>query len=358
MRALDQTPTSAAEAALPLLQSRNASALCPQCQGKSQPCLRTKDYNQQISSEDFQYYLCSDCDLIHLCPIPHDLERYYQDNYGPYTLPNSPTELKLEAEKVRFRIEIIQQFVGKGHLLEIGPSFGAFAFLAKQEGFKVDSIEMDTRCCRFLTDVAGVNCVRTSDVIEALKTAPAYEVITLWHNIEHLVDPWTVLRRISELLLPGGILVISTPNPDALQFKVFGRFWVNLDAPRHLQLIPAPLLIRFMRNCGLTTVLTTTTDVDGLTLNRRGWRESLSHVFTFLHSLRGRGWASEKMRGVKSNRRLKEPRRALSKIISSLPRQLVTNVLNPLEARGWRGAAYTIVFRKVTAGSSVTQERM
>jgi 2-polyprenyl-3-methyl-5-hydroxy-6-metoxy-1,4-benzoquinol methylase len=333
------------------------SVYCPQCKRESRRYFRTKDYNQRISADDFDYYSCPGCGVIHLFPVPINLGEYYRGDYPPYALPASSERLTSEADKVRFRIELVQKFVLSGRLLEIGPSFGAFAFLAKQAGFKVEAIEMDARCCQFLTDVVGVRCIHTSDVIAALKTVACYDVIVLWHNIEHLPEPWTTLQMLSDRLLPGGILVISTPNPEALQFRVFGRFWVNVDAPRHLELIPAQLLIRFMQDRGLRTVLATTTDKDGLTLNRYGWHASMVNVFTFLRIFRpwplktvftmttGKTDLARNGAGLSCDS-MKRSFPSLSKLIRSVMGRVITSVLNPIERKGWRGSAYTIVFRK------------
>ncbi len=333
------------------------SVYCPQCSRESRRYFRTRDYNHRISAEDFDYYFCPGCGVICLFPLPINLEEYYRGQYGPYALPASPERLASEADKVRFRIELVQRFVLNGRLLEIGPSYGAFAFLAKRAGFEVETIEMDARCCEFLRDVVGVRCVHTSDVIAALKTVACYDVIALWHTIEHLPDPWTTLQMLSERLLPGGILVISTPNPEALQFSVFGRFWVNVDAPRHLELIPAQPLIRFMQDRGLRVALATTTDKDGLTLNRYGWHASMVNIFVFLRTLGV--WPLKTVfstRTVKadpapngaglSRDSMKSSLSSLSRLIRPLMRRVITSVLNPMERKGWRGSAYTIVFRK------------
>jgi len=294
------------------------NVLCPQCKQESSLFFQTKDLNQKISCEIFDYYICPKCRLIFLFPVPSDIGIYYRGNYPAYAIPTSIKDLIAKSEKVRFRIEIVQKFVTQGCLLEIGPSYGGFAFLAKQAGFEVKVIEMDKQCCQFLTDVVGVYSINTDNVIMALWEAPRYNVIALWHVIEHLSEPWTILNMLAKLLLPGGIIVISTPNPDSLQFKILKRYWVNVDAPRHLELIPATLLKRFMHERGLETVLITTTDKDGLTLNRFGWNVSLMHLFN----------------------------NPIGKLSMRVMWRIISFVLNPIERNGLHGSAYTMVFRK------------
>ncbi|MFL5322276.1 MAG: class I SAM-dependent methyltransferase, partial [Myxococcaceae bacterium] len=61
-----------------------------------------------------------------------------------------------------------------------------------------------------------------------------FDVITLWHVLEHLHTPVETLRKLSELLNPGGALIISVPNFQSVQSQVFGGSWFHLDPPRHL----------------------------------------------------------------------------------------------------------------------------
>jgi 2-polyprenyl-3-methyl-5-hydroxy-6-metoxy-1,4-benzoquinol methylase len=289
---------------------------CPQCKKESQLIFHAKDYNRRISREYFDYYRCQSCELIFLWPIPVNLDIYYPKQY--YSIPVSLEQLEARAEGERYKIKIVQSFVSTGRLLEIGPAYGSFTYLAKQAGFEVEAIEMDSECCQFLEDVVGVKAINSNDPSEALKTLEKYDVITLWHVIEHLSDPWSSLERISEKLLPGGILVIAAPNPDAFQFKVLGRFWPHVDAPRHLELIPLPLLMKKMQALGLNALWTTTSDQGTLGWNAFGWEVFLGNISNLRFM----------------NRRLRKVGRLISKM------------LIPIERMNGRGSAYTAVFRK------------
>ena len=222
------------------------------------------------------------------------------------------------SEPERYKIEIVQRFFGKGRLLEIGPSYGSFTYLAKKAGFEVEAIEMNARCCRFLNDVVGVRAVESNDPIDALQHLEPYDVVALWHVIEHLPDPWTMLDAICVSLKPGGIVVLAAPNPDAFQFQIMGRYWPHVDAPRHLMLIPMGLLAEKLEAMGMKAELIITTDKGSLGWNTFGWE------FFFTN--------------LSSNRQVKRVLRRIGKLVSLL--------LSPIEKMEGRGSAYTVVFRK------------
>lgn len=290
--------------------------ICPLCKNESPLFFHAKDYNRRISEELFDYNRCQSCHLIFLTKTPDDLGKYYTAAY--YSVPTSYEQLEKAAQQDRYKIEIVQQFLTSGRLLEIGPAHGKFSLLAKQAGFEVEVLERDSSCCIFLQDVIGIKAINSDDPSEGLRNAESYNAIVLWHVLEHLPNPWTTLETFVEKLLPGGILVIASPNPDAVQFKVLGRFWTHLDAPRHLSLIPLALLQKHTQSLGLKTVWSTTADDGALKLNVIGWQDSFANLVS-------RGFFKKRMR-------------AMGKLISIFT--------SPIERINGLGSAYTAVFQK------------
>src|SRR5207244_3893587 len=62
----------------------------------------------------------------------------------------------------------------------------------------------------------------------------SFDVVTMWHSLEHVHDPLAILREAYQLLVPGGKLIVACPNIDGLPFRWFGPAWFGLDLPRHL----------------------------------------------------------------------------------------------------------------------------
>jgi len=189
-------------------------------------------------------------------------------------------KLKRVAKAERYKIEMVKKIVKSGTLLEVGPAFGVFAYQAKEAGFKVDAIEMDGRCCEYLTNVIGVNAVKSNMPYKTVESMKKHDVIAMWHVLEHLANPWECLSAMAMNLTPGGIFVIATPNPEAFQFRVLGAYWPHVDAPRHLNLIPGKILSLYLKRFGLELVMLTTSDKGGRGWNRFGWQRYFMNRFS------------------------------------------------------------------------------
>ncbi len=258
-------------------------AACPRCRQQSPLRLSAKDWNRRITDETFDYYRCAACGIVFLSPIPQDIGKYYPGNY--YNIPASVAKLAAAAELERYKIELVQRFATRGRLLEIGPAYGAFTWLAKQAGFDAFAIEMSEACCRFMNEVAGIRAVHSLDIDSALRPAGPCDVIALWHVIEHLPDPWRTL----ELL-----------------------------APRHLELIPPATLAGHVQRLGLETALSTTRDPGSLGWNDFGWGMTFGNA--------AGNWYL--------NRGLRLVGKAIGKLFV------------PVDGAEGRGSAYTAIFRK------------
>lgn len=290
---------------------------CPWCHGIQVFLYDAVDENRRVSETLFPYLRCSACGVISIAEPPSDLSRYYEDDY--YEIP-SVDKLSAIAGKNLCKLETVQKFQRSGRLLEIGPAYGVFAWQAKQAGFVVDAIEMDPACCDYLHHSLGINVVQSNSPHSAMRSLPSHEVIAIWHVLEHLPDPLAFLKAASENLVPGGILAIAMPNPNAFQFKLMGRHWPHLDAPRHLTLIPADTLTHKMSEMGLQRVYLTSDDVDARSWNRFGWVRLLMNLFSW----------------------------KLIRTAVMIPGYVLSFLLSPLDRRGFNGSAYTVVFRKGT----------
>lgn len=299
--------------------SSRRQAACPSCSAPSPLAFLTRDRNHRVDDRSFAYHRCRACGTVFLDPLPDDLGRYYPSGYQ--SIPASLAELAVWAGHERHKLEVLSAYAPPGRLCEIGPSNGAFAYLAQQAGYTVEAIEMDGACCAFLRDTLGIQVAHTADTVAALASLAPCEAIALWHVIEHLPDPWQTLAAAAGRLKPGGVLILAAPNPAAFQFAVLGGRWAHVDAPRHVRLFPMALLRARLAANGLEQVHATTSDAAARGWDRFGWE----------HSLRACA-------------RRPPPRRLLG-----IAGRCLAWLAAPLDRRPGRGSAYTMVFRKGAA---------
>jgi SAM-dependent methyltransferase len=138
-----------------------------------------------------------------------------------------------------------------GRLLDVGCGSGGFLAQMAELGWHAQGIDPDPAAVAQARE-AGLDVTQgTLADLDSDEHAGAFDAITLSHVIEHLHDPGGNLRRINQLLRPGGLLWIATPNLEALGLRRFGRDWLGLDPPRHLVLFTRASLERLLRDAGL-----------------------------------------------------------------------------------------------------------
>jgi len=288
---------------------------CPLCAGPAAHAFTTRDHNRRVRDEPFVYVRCSVCGVLSLRDVPDDLTSFYPQDY--FVLP-AIDELRALGRAQRYPIELVQRHAGGGRLVEIGPGNGIFALQALDAGFDVTAIEIDPAAAQHLRTTLGIEVIESGAPHDALAGRGPLDAVVAWQVIEHVPQPWALLQASAEQLAPGGVLVLATPNPAAFGLRMLGGRWPHVDAPRHLFLIPHGALIARARALGLEPVLLTATDPIG-----RMW-----NAFAWQYLLRRPGAS-----------RLRELAARAAGIA-------IAGLLAPIERRGIRGAAYTVVLRK------------
>jgi SAM-dependent methyltransferase len=137
-------------------------------------------------------------------------------------------------------------------LLDVGCGNGGFLAQMRELGWEVEGIDVD-RAALEHARATGVS-VREATISDLDPGRERYDAITLGHVIEHLHDPPDALRRLRDLLTPGGMLWLATPNVEALGHRLFRDSWFALDPPRHLVLFSPRGLGGALRDAGFARV--------------------------------------------------------------------------------------------------------
>jgi SAM-dependent methyltransferase len=119
-----------------------------------------------------------------------------------------------------------------GTLLDIGAGTGHFLHVMQKRGWNVSGTEKDAKARNFSLEQWGIRLLPD----EGLFSLPdqSFDVITLWHVLEHLYAPLDYLKKASALLEPAGSLIIALPNPASCDAHHYREYWAAWDVPRHL----------------------------------------------------------------------------------------------------------------------------
>lgn len=132
---------------------------------------------------------------------------------------------------LRKRERVVRRFKPAGRLLDFGCGSGAFARFMAARGYDVVGLEPFSIGRPAVSERLEL---RRGSLDAELPRLGRFDVITLWHVLEHTERPAEVLRTLAGLLAPGGAVVVSVPNFASWQRRVFGGRWFHLDPPRHL----------------------------------------------------------------------------------------------------------------------------
>jgi ubiquinone/menaquinone biosynthesis C-methylase UbiE len=118
--------------------------------------------------------------------------------------------------------------------LDIGCGAGGFLLDMQKEGWDVYGCDISPDSCEKSKNAAGLKNIYNEDVLSLNLPENFFDVITLWHVLEHLTKPKDTLIKVNKLLKDDGILIIESPDFSSIQSKFFKSKWFPLDLPRHI----------------------------------------------------------------------------------------------------------------------------
>lgn len=139
-----------------------------------------------------------------------------------------------------------------GHVLDIGCGNGEWLAIAKMCGWTGVGIEVDPR--RAAPAVARGIVIWQGDVASYPGQPQGFDVVRLWHVLEHLPDPAATLRTVRDWLKPGGELIVGIPNIRSAAHRIFRRTWSGLEYPKHLYHFTAPAIERLVQSAGFVQI--------------------------------------------------------------------------------------------------------
>jgi 2-polyprenyl-3-methyl-5-hydroxy-6-metoxy-1,4-benzoquinol methylase len=133
-----------------------------------------------------------------------------------------------ESHRVRF----VRRLARSGSLLDIGCGYGYFLHACMQAGFKVKGLDVSDWAADYARDTLGID-VALGEAAEDVFEPETFDVICMWHSLEHTTDPHRALRASSIWLKPGGLFVVDVPNYQSTDARRIGKEWDGWSIPYH-----------------------------------------------------------------------------------------------------------------------------
>ena len=197
--------------------------------------IKTKDF--LVSGESFSLIWDTKRQLLITTPQPNELEisKYYESlEYISHTDSNKGVlnfcYQLIKRYSLQNKVSLIEKLnLKKGTLLDIGAGTGDFLFAARERGWSVEGVEVN-EAARTLAHKKGIAAKKTLEDFQDSK----FDVVTLWHVLEHLPNLNQTISKIESLVQPGGTLLIAVPNFNSYDAGYYKEYWAAFDVPRHL----------------------------------------------------------------------------------------------------------------------------
>ena len=214
------------------------------------------DARDYVTGDSFEIRRCADCGLALTWPPPPAAEmgRYYPDAYYGSAREKrfvGPVE-GLQRALYGSRVGLVEKALGRGagRVLDVGCGRGFLLDAFRRRGWDVEGTEMSAASSAHARDVLGIRV--HLGLLEGLALPEgSFDAVTLWHVLEHVTTPVSLLSEIRRVLRPGGVLLVSVPNFGSPEARMTGPGWFHLDVPRHLVHFTPETLGASLRQAGL-----------------------------------------------------------------------------------------------------------
>ena len=214
---------------------------CPLCgcthSSKAFTCI-----DHYASGESFAVCVCDACRFMWTQDFPAEAEigAYYESaDYISHTDTRRGVMNTLYHHvrnlMLKRKAGLVERASGQrtGRLLDIGTGTGYFPATMQQRGWKVEAIEKSEQARAFAQTHFGLS-VQPDEALMGAFAGERFDVITLWHVMEHLEPLNEVWQRLHQLLADDGVLVVAVPNSASFDAQYYGSAWAAYDVPRHL----------------------------------------------------------------------------------------------------------------------------
>ncbi|MEI6570643.1 MAG: class I SAM-dependent methyltransferase [Actinomycetes bacterium] len=210
-----------------------------------------------VPEEPLTAWECSSCRSQFLEPRPSEgvLSTFYPEDYHCYNEDHGGFAKQLVAARARRRSKQYRNFLGgnSGRLFDVGA--GDCRHFDELRG----SLDLECAGVELNPQMAEAGRARGYDIhdgtleeLDITEMVGTFDIVSMNHVLEHVINPIEVVRRCYLLLRPGGYIVGQLPCFSSWEARAFGRAWGGYHFPRHLQMFSAEGLRQLLSSCGLS----------------------------------------------------------------------------------------------------------
>ncbi len=197
--------------------------------------ITVKDFS--VSGESFSLLLNEEYQILKTHPQPtldklgsyYEFEDYISHTDGKRTMFEKMYHF-IKRKAIRDKVKLINSYQPlKGKILDIGAGTGDFLLECKNQNWDILGIEPNDKA----KGIAVGKGIKFGDTIEKLESN-SFDVITMWHVLEHVPDVEHQVAELKRLLKPSGTIIIAVPNFKSYDANYYKEFWAAYDVPRHL----------------------------------------------------------------------------------------------------------------------------
>jgi 2-polyprenyl-3-methyl-5-hydroxy-6-metoxy-1,4-benzoquinol methylase len=239
-----------------------SQSVCPNCGYNEYTLYFSKPAHNQV----YQIVRCGNCALLYVRNMPtadeltvfYNSVDYFSGDERGYRCSYLQQQFALEKEAGR-RLAMLEQLltgleVGSSRkILDIGCAAGFFLSVAKKRAWQIEGVELSQTMAAHARKLLGIEIKSAFD--PTMFPDNSYSSITLWEVIEHLSDPLMVLRQVRQLLVPGGLIALSTPNTGHWQAQRRPEWWSEFKPPAHLIYFTETTLCDMLRRAGFANIV-------------------------------------------------------------------------------------------------------
>ena len=214
-------------------------------------CNKTNSIKYHFEKDGITYLKCNNCNLIFLDEksYPSDLIDQYDDrSYFMNYIRGYHIYIKIFEKLIRK----IEKFQKPGNILDIGCGIGLLLYVAKKRNWNVFGTEISKFASNFAKNNLKLNVIQSDNL--SIFPNDFFDVIIASHVLEHLKNPFIMLKSIREKLRLNGILVVSVPNIGGLLPRLEKQNWRSLQPSQHIYQFSPQTLNLLLKKGGFKSI--------------------------------------------------------------------------------------------------------